>query len=288
MHCFYINLDRDEERRQFLEANFAQHKPTHWDLQRVAAVDADEVRQLNVGGKLAANVKGCFLSHARAMLTAMPVEGHIMILEDDALFGPQSCQVIDGAIRALPEGSWDILFTDLFLIGFRQVARYLLERRGLLAESKNALKLIKINMRISGTTAYVVNRRSREKVLQCVEQARSISLPYDAFLSKKISQDKEIRAYMTFPFATSISHFADNTTVHSSNPDLKCAHNAWNAIRRLMWWNRDVDQIIQNLNRLVPQEDIDKESQALGYMLSICLSKNAGRMALAFVNYDNY
>src|SRR5262245_55728131 len=98
MECFFINLENQAERRDFLRDNFARHKAQGWFLNRIAAVGVDQLARSPVPGLIRETEKACFLSHKLALRESLEAPGHALILEDDALFGPSSCGAIDNAI----------------------------------------------------------------------------------------------------------------------------------------------------------------------------------------------
>ena len=104
MRCFYINLDAAAQRRDLLEKNFAQHRGNDWTLTRIAAVDADYVIANGIGGSSTSTEKACFLSHKKAIRESMTIDEPVLILEDDAVFGENTCKIIDQLPVAMTSG----------------------------------------------------------------------------------------------------------------------------------------------------------------------------------------
>ena len=113
MRCVYINLAQALERRESLEKNFYSLAPDNWSIERFNAIDKDFVFETKTSGKLRPGAKACFMSHAKVIRESKNADGHILILEDDAQFGPSSFSVIDSFIREDSHPQWDILFTDV-------------------------------------------------------------------------------------------------------------------------------------------------------------------------------
>ena len=113
MLCLYINLDRQTERRAFVETSFAQFAASAWQLQRIPAIDAETAVTLRSNSRLRPVETACFLSHVKAIETALQDNGPVMICEDDVRFGPQTSRVVPKIISELYPENWDLLFTDI-------------------------------------------------------------------------------------------------------------------------------------------------------------------------------
>jgi len=244
MECFCINLDSQPQRIDYLQRNFAAHKAPGWFLNRVPAIDKQYIAQHAVQGMIRAGEKGCFLSHRRAFQASLEAPGHAMILEDDAMFGPSSCASIQAALAKLPEDGWDLLFTDVSIYYGPLMVAIMQERR---TYSRGGGPIL-MNMNefpFCGSTAYVVNSRSKERMLALTDIA-SLDEPYDVFLRNLIRQEK-IRSRLTFPFATSLSEFADSSGVQEG---ADAQITILNAFRRFVWLDRDVQAVSAGLDRL--------------------------------------
>ena len=131
MKSFYINLDSAVKRRADLEANFAKYRKSGWSLARVPAVDARFVEANHVKGKLRPNEKACFLSHVQLIRDNLKGSDPILVLEDDAIFGKQSCDVIEKTLRSHSQSDWDIIFTDVFITQVQNMVDLIAMRRQL-------------------------------------------------------------------------------------------------------------------------------------------------------------
>jgi GR25 family glycosyltransferase involved in LPS biosynthesis len=261
MECFFINMDAQPERRDFLQRNFAQYKAPGWFLSRIQAADPAYIRSHGVAGAIRDGEKGCFVSHQLALREALDAPGHAFILEDDAMFGPNACAAIEGTLAQLEPGSWDLLFTDTSIY-YAPLMLSLLQQRRELREA-GAQTLIDMNeIAFCGSTAYVVNESAKEKLLGLITPP-SLDEPYDVFLRRLIRESK-LRALLTLPFATTVSDFADSSTIQDEHSDAERV--LLNAFRRLAWADRDLGQIHAALARRSAAQ-IDAESDSIARLI---------------------
>jgi len=244
MECFYINLDRAPERRRFVEGNFRQHKAPGWFLTRIAAVNRDDVSRAGIHGKIGETEKACHLSHRNAIAEAIEAPGHVMILEDDVLFGPHSCAGIEHALAQMPDGDWDVMFSDLSITDPRYMAELLQTRRELVGTSRLFMPNLK-TVPHCGATAYIINERYKGK-LHALVNISPLDVPYDILLRWHVMHG-ETRGFMIFPFPTSLSAFADASQIEAADRQNDVL---WNAYRRFVWADRDFDSAVAKLREL--------------------------------------
>ena len=271
MECYFINLDSQPERREYLQRNFALHKAPGWFLNRIQAVDREYVNQHAVKGIIRDGEKGCFLSHFRAIKEALEAPGHVMILEDDAMFGPSSCASIAATLPKLPDDGWDLLFTDLSIYYAPLMVAMMQERRDCMRGAGQPL----MNMGeipFNGSTAYVVNQASKARMLELMS-IDALDLPYDVFLRDRIRQGK-LRSFVTFPFATSLSEYADSSMVQDHHSDKE--RIILNAFRRFIWVDRDAQAVNAHLDLLGP-DFVDEESATFARVIGSWLSTQTVR-----------
>lgn len=264
MHILYINVLAQQERRSFLEDNLASCAPAHWQIERI---DATTPQAITPGGLLTPNEIACYHSHQKAIARASELGTHAMIIEDDALFAPQSCALIEGAVQGQSPDAWDVLFTDvavtdpaamLSLFQFRQQLR-----------AKNAMHVIDLReLPFCASAAYVINPRSAQKLARLAEHNPE-QLPFDLMLRKAVN-DNRLKAQVLFPFVTSLSKFADASQIQPETS--QCADLIWNAFRRLIWIGQDTEQALKALLQL-PETFRDDEAVAIGNILSAYLSQ---------------
>lgn len=250
MECFFINLGGATERREFLQGNFARHKAPGWYLTRVEAIGLPQLAARPAPGRIEEKEKGCFLSHRLAIEQSLEAPGHALIMEDDAMFGPHSCLAIESAVASVAEDAWDLMFTDLAVVYPPMMAALLQNRRTLGEGGQILLNLGELAY--AGATAYVVNSRFKTRLLELLG-GPTLDIPYDLCLRDLIDRGLA-RGLLTFPFATTLSHFADHSQIgHNDTLGLM-----WNAFRRFIWVDRDlaeVDAAVRGLGTAMVDEE---------------------------------
>jgi GR25 family glycosyltransferase involved in LPS biosynthesis len=236
MYCCYINLAGRADRRNRIEQNFLEHAPPGWQLKRIEAVDTSLVRERAVKGKIRDAEKACFLSHAFTLGTHRQSEEPILILEDDAQFGPQSGLAIEAAVqRADQLGPWDVLYTDIIPPlpeTMSQLARLRNQWQGLGPPELLDLQ----SVCFAGATAYVIHPRAIGRLFDYLNSLEELNAPYDLFLRHLIHQGR-IRAWAAFPFPTTVHTHLGGSSIQLVSDER--ANVAWDSFRRLMWLHRD-------------------------------------------------
>lgn len=113
--AFYINRDRDVDRRGYIERELAR---VGLSGQRIDAVDGvavpDELRPYfftsdTQSTRLSAGEVGCYASHLKAA-RAMLVEGlaYALVIEDDAVLPQSAARELSDILSAAPAG-WDLI-----------------------------------------------------------------------------------------------------------------------------------------------------------------------------------
>lgn len=268
MECFFINIESQTDRSEFLRGNFATHKIAGWYLNRINAVDGRALAAHPVAGVIREAEKGCFLSHRRAVEESLHAPGHALILEDDALFGPNSCRSIEAAAASLPEDGWDLLYTDLSIYHAPLMAGMLHMRRELISGGGQSLMINLKDITYCGATGYVVNQHFKQRLLELLGMD-SLDRPYDVYLYELVKQDR-IRASAIFPFPTSLSHFADQSQIQM--PDSAATSYVFNAFRRFIWLDRDLENATASLGAL-PGDFMDPEAAAFSRIIGPAFSE---------------
>jgi GR25 family glycosyltransferase involved in LPS biosynthesis len=262
MDLLYINLADQTGRRQTLESNFQANTIPGWRLERVEAVTTEGVHA--IPGRIRDGEKACFQSHVKAIGMAKQSPGHVLIAEDDILFGAGSFSAIESALRLVPDDSWDIVFTDLCVTSTHAMLDLLQLRRRAAAEAR--VRLINIrNMPFAGSTAYIVNRNAKEKVLGLLAQSLPLEFAYDVTLQRAIA-DNRLRGFVTFPFTTGLSAQGDRSQIQQSH---NSQETAMNAFRRLMWLERDIETAVRTIDGVQPP---DAETEAFVKILSVFIA----------------
>lgn len=266
MDILYINLDRQRDRRSFLESNFQSVKAAHWRLHRVEAVDAAFAATHAVRGRLRDAEKACYLSHIKAIETAREIPGPVMIVEDDVLFGKGSFAAIEALLAATPEEAWDLIFTDVAIGSVHSMIDLFALRR---KYQDTGPKLINLtNLLFSGAAAYIINHDAKHKLLDLLPRNGPFEIAYDLLL-RMLVHEKRLRASVIFPFATTLSPFAENSGIQGKQDEI--TDTVLNAFRRLMWLERDIDAAMAVLDRTGAGRD-DPETLAFSNLLGAFLS----------------
>jgi GR25 family glycosyltransferase involved in LPS biosynthesis len=239
MDTYYINLASAEARRRLLEESFRQCGNHGGRLNRVDALDARYIAENAIPGKIRDTEKACFLSHRYAIDLSRRDEGFSLIVEDDAQFGPSTFRILRLIGEALD--AFDIVFTDLVFGAVHDMFSFFLMRRNLMRDG--VVKVLDLNeIPFFTTTAYVVNSRSKEKILALIDNLPSYELAYDVQLQKWVETGC-LKAGFAFPFLTTVSSQGDYSTIRARREG-RPMDMAVNAYRRLVW--RDCEQTEEN------------------------------------------
>jgi GR25 family glycosyltransferase involved in LPS biosynthesis len=246
MECVYINLEGQRERRRSIEGNFAERRAQGWTLSRFEAVDTGFVQAQAVPGTVSAGEKACFLSHRNLIRQHLPSIGPLMVLEDDAMFGGVTCAAIGDTLSKLRETDWDILFTDICVPDVGEWPFFVRQRR--LYDRTKALSLLGLaKSHFAGSTSYILNTRSKRLLAEVLSEVQRIDVPYDLYLRTLIQQGR-LRAFVIFPFVTSVSKLAERSSIQPS--ETASLDVVLNWFRRCVWIERDLDQAAVALAQL--------------------------------------
>jgi len=249
MDCYFINLDSAADRKSRVEQNFEACKKPGWTLARFPAVDKDYVARNAIAGITRPGEKGCFLSHQLLMEQRLGDDKTYLILEDDAQFGVRTCTLIDMVLKRNADLDWDIMYTDVCIpneITMFELLRYRRELR------KKRIDVAFINLcgvGFAGTTAYLVNGKSKRKVYEALRAytSASIDLPYDLFL-RQLSHRNALKIYSLFPFVTTVSEFSDESQIKAAGTN--SLDMAWNMFRKMIWTERNLARCKSTLEML--------------------------------------
>jgi GR25 family glycosyltransferase involved in LPS biosynthesis len=234
----------------------------------MSAVSVQQVADSGVKGRSTPPEKGCYLSHLIAIQAAPQLAGHTMIVEDDVLFGEQSFQAIDVALDLAANSDWDIIYTDACIPVARSMVELYTLRKTL--APTNEIQLVPLDKLVfAGSTAYIVNAQSKEKLLGLLTGKPTLDLPYDLTL-RQLVYDKRLKGFVAFPFPTSLSAFADVSQIQCEDAG-KIADIAWNAFRRFAWWEGSARAATADLDR-IQDSFFDPDCKAFGKILSCMMS----------------
>lgn len=267
MDCFFINLDRQAQRRAELEASFAKNNDKNWRLSRFSAVDANSLDpELNIGS-LTPNEKACFLSHRSVIENNLQQTAPFFVLEDDVCFGKDTFHIIELFMQSQNNAEWDLIFTDVCVPGIVDMLDLLKKRRLLAANGK--VELIDLSqLWFAGATAYIVNHRSAGKLHALLAEAASLNIPYDLYLRNLIRAQK-LRAFTFFPFLTTLAESSDQSQIQHSSSEL--TEHILNTYRRMIWQERDANAYRPTLDKLI-NNFCDAELADFGMLISLFAS----------------
>jgi GR25 family glycosyltransferase involved in LPS biosynthesis len=268
MECLYINVDGEIARQRSIEANFRQVDHGEWNLTRISAVDTKQVVAACVKGRLRPAEKGCFLSHIKAIELCRTHTSHTLLVEDDVLFGRKTFSSIEAALDSIAETDWDIMFTDVCVPTLETMLQMYFLRRQLPPGQNSVLKLDS-TLPFGGSTAYLVNKHSVDKILSVLKEAPLLDIPYDLTL-RKLFNESRLKGVVVFPFLTSLTESADVSQIQSIS-SAQVTDIIWNSFRRFIWAERSLDTATATLDPIAP-DFLDDECKAFSKILSCMLS----------------
>lgn len=268
MKYFFINLDSCVDRREFVFENFKNTSSGEKRIDRVSAVDIEHIINDGVSGTIRQNEKACYLSHYKAIQSSLVHNDHIFIAEDDVLFCDQSTLVIEKVINSIDTDSWDIMYTDTCFPHIDSMMNLFSKRRQFDIDGKFHL-LNLLNFRYCGATAYIINSASKQKILDLLP-TNELSFAFDISL-RQLIHNKKIRGLSLFPFATSLSKYAENSQIQEGEDLL--SDLLFNTYRRLVWLGRDIESVL-TYTRQIDDSLYDEDSDAFCALLRAILSKN--------------
>jgi len=263
MKLVYINLEAQAERKAALEDSFARCcQVPDWKLQRFSAVDSAYVAANRIPGTISSGAKGCFLSHQHILRANLGDEEDIFMLEDDALFSPKTFLYLPQILESLRERDWDILFTDTLILEIPAMISLINMRRQLMPANEVTMFDL-AGLVFAGSTAYVVNGRSKRKLSGLLDVVTEHNAPYDLFL-RKVIHDGGLKAYACFPFLTSVSEHANASQIQTEDGQVSLV--LWNTFRRMIWIDRSLDEN-RELLQAIEARTVDDETQMFGSIL---------------------
>ncbi len=224
MKAYYINLESAVARRIGLEDVFTKFAPSGWALIRVPAIPKAEIRDRKVPGSITDSEKSCLLSHKRAIEASLNDNGHTLFLEDDASIGPRGFDALE-KLRVLDQTGIDMVFTSCLIANTELLLKQYLLYRTAIKHGKTELFDMK-QLHFAGADGYILNEKSKLKLIELLQATTSFDLPYDILLKEWI-QKGLLKAVVVFPFLTSLSADSDQSQLSNENAD-------WNAFRRLL------------------------------------------------------
>ena len=276
MRAVYINLDAAEARRESIELSFASALRPGWSLDRYPAVNVNAPgysgprlkATAGSGRKLSAGEEGCYLSH-RAVIDAHARSAEpILVLEDDAVFAPESLEIIDGFCSSDQAKEWDVIFTDVIIPDASGMVELFRLKRALPPKKIQVLDLGK--RAFAGSTAYIAMPGALSALPEFLRESRSERAPFDMALRSLVYR-KVIRACVLFPFPTTVSTEGDASQIQSTSV-VSSADLLWNAFRRIAWLGSNEEELTLTL-QTIDEHYVDAPARALGTIVAAMGSK---------------
>jgi GR25 family glycosyltransferase involved in LPS biosynthesis len=270
MDLIYINLesakDRDEEfLRSFQQAGFSGD----WTITRLNAVNKNSDEVKNTPGIAADSLKGNYLSHVKCLELSISSGNHVFIAEDDTHFSKMTQHWLNTVIGSLAEDTWDVILADVYISDATDMPKLLKTRRRYLRDG--ALSVVNVSVwpiAFVGAGAYIVNKRSKEKLLNAV-RPMSVDCAYDLIL-REVLRTQKLTGLVTLPFLTTISETGDDSQVQGDDRMLEVM--LYHAFRRLFWIGAEDAPAIQKRCELMGKDTHDAEVDALCELMKPLLS----------------
>ncbi len=271
MNCFYINLDKATERKSSFENNFLKNKSDQWNLSRFPAVDTNYVETNKIKGVISSSNKACNLSHKFAIKKNLNSKEPVIIMEDDAIIGKETCKLVDATLDSLAKDKsnikWDILYTDVCITVATTLIELIHKKQNL--SKKKKFELLDLSkFRFAGLSAYILNPNSIKKIHKLINEEESFNVPLDLYIRNLIHLNK-LKGFAIFPFVTSISKkslISQVALAETSNTDL-----IWNTFRMMIWTERN-SETYKPLLEKIKLNLCDEESNQFATIISSLIS----------------
>ena len=267
MRAYYINLDSQTERRDSIESSFRTCQIPGWTLTRFPAIGKDEVLRRGVCGRTSDGEKGCFLSHRALLEQTLADEEPILVLEDDAVFSPATFPLIDRFLAEPGVGEWDIAYTDVIIPRIETMADFVRLRREI-TDRQQVVMLDVTQFSFAGSTAYVVNGRSKRKLYDILASCDCIDSPYDLFVRLQIYH-KVLHGHVFFPFITAVGDCSASSQIQRD--EVQLTELIWSTFRRMIWLDRSIGSERQTLEAIGAHIE-PEDCSAFGVLFSAMIS----------------
>ncbi|GHU33934.1 hypothetical protein AGMMS50256_26830 [Betaproteobacteria bacterium] len=232
-------------------------------------MDVNFVLSHAVEGKILPTEKACFLSHKKAIERSLEGNQNVLILEDDAQFGPNSFNFLK-ILDDMQDDSTDIVFTDICVGGNNDMIELFFLRKNLIRDSTFQLIDLK-DFFWAGATSYLIFNQAKRKILNLIETLHSYNLPYDLQLRQWIN-DEKLNAKFIFPFATTVSKLSASSNIQTTGNNQQISAAASDAFRRLVWADseRISESPIDGLSK-IEEDFFDARTSMFTRILSVFL-----------------
>jgi GR25 family glycosyltransferase involved in LPS biosynthesis len=278
---YYINLDRNSDRKQELERQLAAYNLAPFYKRHPASLG----NTLNLRApSLKPGAVGCFISHHLLLQSLKNTSTHVHVVEDDVVFGPTTGLVIDSMARNGDLEKWDMLYTE---VGVPPDVHHIRELSALYRQCATlnpdgTLKkverftLLNLSRRVfASTVSYVVNKNSLNKIAAILAEAvqGELSLPIDLFYRRQIHQGR-ISAACIFPFVTSVNireNLVSNIT-DTSDSNLQRSILSATLLRSLFFLHCDPKALLRLGAEYLQVDSVDARDQVIGDILRFTVS----------------
>jgi hypothetical protein len=259
----FLNMERSVERRRALEAQLdAIDLP--YPVHRFPAIDGRQRPECPAG--LSPGQYGCWLSHLQALRQIGPGGEHVHVMEDDALLSSALPAMHDllGAVEAGSSGDWDILYLDATLVEVADMIRVFEWTQAARVKGTVHIHRLPRESTVYGAHAYVINGRSKARVIEFLASQLALPIPYDNGLANGIQQGS-LRAYITTPFVSSGSEEGLIRTIGDGNDE---KFLAWLLFRRLCFWDLPDEEVDALAGRLRGLQGVGSHEAILGQLIA--------------------
>ncbi len=269
LSVIYINLDSAEARRASISENLRRYLPAEVNVQRLAAFNAAYVQTHKIPGKIRSGEKGCFLSHKAAIKKSIETPGPVLILEDDALIGAGTYDALTNLIAKVQD-NLDMIFTDVTVADLQSMLG-LFQLRKTVIESKRIDILDTKKIDFASSTAYVLNDKSKRKLLKFLAAHSALNVPYDLVL-KALIMNGDLSSGFAFPFLTTLSSLSSDTQIQLDKDRLN--NLVWESFRKLMFFETgaNVEACLADIRR-IPDDFYDEQATAMAAIVQLILAK---------------
>jgi GR25 family glycosyltransferase involved in LPS biosynthesis len=273
---YYINLDRDADRRAAMEAQLTALGPEA-RYRRFPAVDGNPFGVAT--STLTDGELGCFLSHYLLLQMHLDGAAHLHVIEDDTILASRAPYFLRQAIASGQLENLDILFTEsaitLSLDAWWEGRREYQSRINRTEDGAVADVRFGHVPYVAGTTSYLVNRGSIQLVCDILREELEgrATRPIDLLIREKATEGK-LRVQCLFPFITSTG-LADSTSTMSRDDVTLRSRFALDLLRRSFFVECDPRALFEQADQQLPRPDMDFRAR-----LHQCLA--------AFIDSDLY
>lgn len=220
---FFINLDRAQDRKKFMEAQLANFGLDS-AVKRFGALMGDDRSSSITKSEL-----GCFLSHEKIISSASGLKT-LLVLEDDAVLSSAIRRIFPSILAACSQ--YDIIFLNAG-VNFYDVnmIKSLLQLKSQLGDCValdfSNFRMLDGSWYRHGTSAYLVSSEGCDKLRIAFSEmiAQNFPDPIDIFYLKLIQRGR-IKAGVVFPFLSAINYRFDTQMADREGSYLSMAQSS--------------------------------------------------------------